>query len=44
MVLDVEGVWWQQVAPGTALCSTAATEEPPTARTILRNAFESGLA
>lgn len=44
MVLDVEGLWWRRVAPGTALCSTAATEDPPTARTILRDAFESGLA
>ena len=44
MVLDVEGVWWRRVAPGTALCSTAATEDPATARTVLRDAFESGLA
>jgi hypothetical protein len=43
MVLDVEGLWWRRVAPGTALCSTAATEDLPTARTILRDAFESGL-
>ena len=42
-VLDVEGVWWRRVAPGTALCSTAATEDPPTASTVLRDAFESGL-
>jgi hypothetical protein len=44
MVLDVEGSWWRLVAPGTALCSIAATEDPPTARTVLRDAFESGLA
>jgi hypothetical protein len=44
MVLDVEGVWWRRVAPGTALCSTAAAEHPRTARTVLRDAFESGLA
>jgi hypothetical protein len=43
MVLDVEGPWWRRVVPGTALCSTAATEDPPMARTILRDAFESGL-
>jgi hypothetical protein len=43
MVLDVEGLWWRRVAPGTALCSTAATEDLPTARTILQDAFESGL-
>jgi hypothetical protein len=44
MVLDVEGVWWRRVAPRTAVCSTAATTDPPTARTVLRDAFESGLA
>jgi hypothetical protein len=42
-VLDDESVWWRRAAPGTALCSTAATEDPPTARTVLRDAFESGL-
>ncbi|MGY1636860.1 hypothetical protein ACI78V_09425 [Geodermatophilus sp. SYSU D00742] len=42
MVLDVEGLWWRRVAPGTVLCSTAATEDSPTARTILRDAFGSG--
>jgi hypothetical protein len=44
MVLDVEGVWWRRAAPGTVLCSTAAAEDPPTARAVLRDAFESGLA
>jgi hypothetical protein len=44
MVLDVEGVWWRRVAPGMALCSTAATEDLPTASTILRDAFDSRLA
>jgi len=44
MVLDVEGVWWRRVAPGTALCSTAATEDSRTASTVLRDVFESGLA
>ncbi len=44
MVLDVEGVWWRRVAPGTVLCSTTAAEAPLTARTVLREAFESGLA
>jgi hypothetical protein len=44
MVLDVEGLWWRRVAPGTALCSTSASEDSSTARTILRDAFESGLA
>jgi hypothetical protein len=44
MVLDVEGVWWRRVIPGTALCSTAATEDPRTARRVLLDAFESRLA
>jgi hypothetical protein len=44
MVLDVEGLWWRRVAPGAVLCSIAATEDPSTAGTILRDAFESGLA
>ena len=44
MVLDVEGVWWRRVAPGMTLCSTAATDDSPTASTVLRDAFESGLA
>jgi hypothetical protein len=44
MVLDVEGVWWRRAAPGTPLCSTAATEDSATARTVLRDAFESRLA
>jgi hypothetical protein len=43
IVLDVEGVWWRRVAPGTALCSTAATEDLRTARTVLLDAFESSL-
>jgi hypothetical protein len=44
LVLDVEGVWWRRVAPGTVLCSAAATEDVRTARTVLRDVFESGLA
>jgi hypothetical protein len=44
MVLDAEGVWWRRVAPGTVLCSTAATQDIPTARTVLHDAFLSGLA
>ncbi len=42
-VLDVEGVWWRRVAPGAVLCSTAATEAPRTATTVLRGVFASGL-
>jgi hypothetical protein len=44
MVLDVQGVWWRRMAPGTALCSTAAAEDPPRAATVLRDTFQSGLA
>jgi hypothetical protein len=44
MVLDVEGVWWHRAAAGTALCSTAATEDMRTARAVLRDAFESSPA
>ncbi|MGY1590911.1 hypothetical protein ACI79D_02925 [Geodermatophilus sp. SYSU D00708] len=44
VVLDVESLWWRRVAPGTVLCSTAATEDPAAARAILRDAFGSGLA
>jgi hypothetical protein len=44
MVLDVEGVWSRQVAPGVVLCSVAATRDEATARAVLRDAFESGLA
>jgi hypothetical protein len=44
MVLDVEGVWSAQVAPGVVLCSVAATRDEATARAVLRDAFESGLA
>jgi hypothetical protein len=42
-VLDVEGVWWRRVAPGQALCSAAATEDPLMATRVLREVFESGL-
>jgi hypothetical protein len=44
VVLEVEGVWCRRVAPGTILCSTAAPEDPRTARAVLRDAFEAGLA
>lgn len=43
VVLMVEGVWWERFMPGVALCSAAATQDPAVARTILQEAFESGL-
>jgi hypothetical protein len=44
LVLAVEGSWWVCHRPGVVLCSVSAPEDPVTARTILRAAFESGLA
>jgi hypothetical protein len=43
VLLDVEGGWWHLLAPGTVLCSVAATTEPVVAQLVLRQAFESGL-
>ena len=43
VLLDVEGSWWHLLAPGTVVCSIAATGEPETAQLVLRQAFESGL-
>lgn len=43
-VLLVEGLWWHLIAPGVALCSVAAAQDPGTARTILRETFGSHLA
>lgn len=44
VVLPVEGNWWQRFAPGTVLCSVNAARDPDMARTVLVDAFESGLA
>jgi hypothetical protein len=43
VLLDVERSWWHLLAPGTVVCSMAATAEPETAQLVLRQAFESGL-
>lgn len=42
MVFLVEGVWWELISPGVALCSFAATQDPETAETIQRSVFASG--
>jgi len=44
VVLPVEGNWWQRFAPGAVLCSVNAARDPAMARTVLADAFESGLA
>lgn len=44
VVLPVEGNWWQRFAPGAVLCSVTAARDPAMARTVLADAFESGLA
>lgn len=44
VVLPVEGNWWQRFAPGAVLCSVNAAHDPSAARTVLADAFESGLA
>lgn len=44
VVLPVEADWWQRFAPGAVLCSVNAARDPATARTVLADAFESGLA
>lgn len=43
VLLDVEGSWWHLLAPGTVVCSTAATAKPERAQLVLRRAYESGL-
>lgn len=44
VVLPVEGNWWHRFAPGAVLCSATAARDPATSRTVLADAFESGLA
>jgi hypothetical protein len=43
LVLIVEGIWWEVVAPGAAVCSVSAAVEPESARAILSEVFESQL-
>ncbi|MBN9610946.1 MAG: hypothetical protein BGO26_08835 [Actinobacteria bacterium 69-20] len=43
-VLLVEGLWWQLVAPGVALCSIAAARDAAIAPAILDEIFDSYLA
>jgi hypothetical protein len=44
LVLPVEGRWWHRARPGAVLCSVHAARDPATARVVLKDAFESGLA
>lgn len=43
IVLLVDGTWWQRVAPGVVACSVGVGRDPVTARTVLADAFESGI-
>jgi hypothetical protein len=43
LVLIVEGIWWEVVAPGAALCSVFAAADPESAKAILSEVFESQL-
>jgi len=42
LVFIVEGLWWELISPGVALCSFAATQDPETAETMQRSVFASG--
>ncbi len=44
VVLPVERIWWNRFAPGAVLCSVRAALDPGVARSVLTEAFESGLA
>jgi len=44
LVLPVRTTWWTRFAPGAVLCSIDAAREPGIARTVLADAFESGLS
>lgn len=44
VLVPVEAVWWHRVAPGAVVSSVHAASNPATAKIILADAFESGLA
>lgn len=44
VVLPVEGIWWHRFAPGVVLASVKAARDPAVARSVLAEAFETGLA
>jgi len=44
LVLVVEGIWWDLVAPGVALCSIAAATAPSSTVAILEDVLASSLA
>jgi hypothetical protein len=43
ILLPVHGTWWHRLQPGVVVSSVAAARDPATARSILNDAFESGL-
>jgi len=44
VILPVDGIWWNRFAPGAVLCSVHTARDPGIARSMLTEAFESGLA
>lgn len=44
VVLRVAGTWWAGFGSGVTACSVACAQDPQTAREVLLEAFESGLA
>ncbi|MDQ2850002.1 MAG: hypothetical protein M3Y49_04565, partial [Actinomycetota bacterium] len=44
VVLPVEGIWWKGFGPGAVLCSVHAARDPGIARSVLSDAFQSGVA
>jgi hypothetical protein len=44
VLIPVQGRWWHQVEPGAVVCSVTAASDSDTARRVLDDVFESGLA
>jgi hypothetical protein len=44
VLFPVQGRWWHQVEPGAVVCSVTAASDSDTARRVLDDVFESGLA
>ena len=44
VLIPVQGRWWHQVEPGAVVCSVTAASDTDTARRVLDDVFESGLA
>ena len=43
LVLIVEGIWWEIIAPGVAICSVSAAADAESAKAVLNEVFESYL-